>query len=96
MTGPPVVEAFVARRVRHWATPADLRGRRNPVPLTAEVLKESREHFADHCAVCHGNDGKGQTEMGQHMYPRAPDMTQAETQTLSDGELLALLKTASG
>ncbi len=89
---PTAVEAFVARRMRYWATPADLRKLRNPVLLTPEILKDSRAHFADHCASCHGNDGKGETEMGQHMYPRAPDMTLSATQSLSDGELFGIIE----
>jgi hypothetical protein len=89
---PTAVEAFLARRMRYWATPADLRKTRNPVLLTPEILKESRAHFADHCATCHGNDGKGETEMGQHMYPRAPDMTLSATQSLSDGELFGIIE----
>jgi cytochrome c553 len=89
---PTAVEAFVARRMRYWATPADLRKLRNPVLLTPEILKDSRAHFADHCATCHGNDGKGETEMGQHMYPRAPDMTLSATQSLTDGELFGIIE----
>src|SRR6266852_381726 len=56
---PTGMEAFLAGRMRHWSIPAELRDRRNPVPLTPAVLAESSAHFADHCAVCHGNDGKG-------------------------------------
>ncbi len=54
---------------------------------TPDNLKEAREHFADHCALCHGNDGSGKTEMGQNLYPKPPDMRQAQTQNLTDGEL---------
>ncbi len=89
---PTAFEAFMAGRMRHWSVPADLHDARNPVPLTPEILAEAREHFADHCAICHGNDGKGQTEMGQHLYPRAPDMTLPETQSQSDGELFATIE----
>jgi mono/diheme cytochrome c family protein len=89
---PTAIEAFAARTMRHWATPERLRALRNPVPLTAAVLAESRAHFADHCAICHGNDGRGQTEVGQHLYPRAPDMTLAGTQLLSDGELFGIIE----
>jgi len=56
------------------------------------VLAEARSHFADHCAVCHGNDGKGQTTIGQKLFPRAPDMTMDATQSLSDGELFAVIE----
>lgn len=45
------------------------------------------EHWADHCAGCHANDGSGHTTMGQHMYPRAPDMRDERTQQMTDGEL---------
>lgn len=89
---PTAMEAWAARSMRHWATPADLRGESNPLPLTAQVLGEARAHWADHCASCHGNDGRGQTELGRRFYPRAPDMTLAETQSLSDGELFAVIE----
>jgi len=89
---PTAIETSIARTVRHWAVPADLRDAKNPVPLTAQVLADARAHFADHCAVCHGNDGKGQSGMGRQMYPKTPDMTLAATQSLSDGELFSIIE----
>jgi mono/diheme cytochrome c family protein len=89
---PTRVEATVARAMRSWSTPADLRGATNPLPLTPEILAEARAHWADHCAVCHGNDGKGKTAIGEHLYPHAPDMTLRSTQSLSDGELFATIE----
>ncbi len=89
---PTAVERVIARTMRHWATPSDLRDRKNPVALTPEVLAEGRAHFADHCAVCHGNDGKGASGIGKQMYPRTPDMTLAATQRLSDGELFSIIE----
>jgi mono/diheme cytochrome c family protein len=85
-------EVMLARTLRHFAVPAKLRAAKNPVPMSAAALQEGREHFADHCAQCHGNDGRGQTEMGRNLYPRAPDMTLPETQKLSDGELFAIIR----
>lgn len=89
---PTAMERTIARSMRHWAVPSDLRDRTNPVPLTPEVLTEARAHFADHCAACHGNDGKGTSGMGTKMYPKTPDMTLAATQQLSDGELFAIIE----
>lgn len=89
---PTRLEALVARTVRRWAVPSDLHGARNPIPVSSEVLAEARAHFADHCAVCHGNDGKGQNGLGKQMYPRTPDMTFAATQSLSDGELFSIIE----
>lgn len=84
---PGRVETQFARRFRRFAVPREMRERKNPVPLTPEVLVEARHHFADHCAGCHGNDGSGNTAVGRKLYPRAPDMRLAETQSLTDGEI---------
>jgi mono/diheme cytochrome c family protein len=86
------IEVMLAGKMRAWSTPSELRTMSNPVPLSAAVLAEARAHFADHCATCHGNDGKGQTQIGQRLYPRAPDMTLAATQDLGDGELFAIIE----
>jgi mono/diheme cytochrome c family protein len=88
---PGLVETFLSRQMRHWATPRAMRAARNPIAASPEVLAEGRAHFADHCASCHGNDGKGQTEMGRAMFPPAPDMTKLATQSLSDGELFSII-----
>jgi hypothetical protein len=89
---PSMPEHVVARAVRHMAVPRAARDARNPVPFSAEVWSDARAHFADHCAGCHGNDGRGQTEMGRNLYPKAPDMQLADTQQLSDGELYWIIE----
>jgi mono/diheme cytochrome c family protein len=62
---PMAIEAFVARAARSWAMPVRQRDARNPVEATPEALGRARAHFADHCASCHGNDGRGRTKLGQ-------------------------------
>ena len=89
---PSAMEEAVARRLRQLATPPGARSRSNPVLGTAEVLAAARAHFADHCAVCHANDGSGDTPVGRGLYPRAPDMRKRETQDLSDGELFYVIR----
>ena len=84
---PNPIEEIIVRRLRRLAIPREIRTRGNPIGLTAEVLAEGRDHFADHCASCHGNDGRGETEMGQNFYPPVPDMTSSVIQSLSDGEI---------
>jgi mono/diheme cytochrome c family protein len=66
---PSVIERWVARQARAMAAPAGARDRTNPIGDSPEVLAEARAHWADHCAVCHANNGSGDTEMGKHMYP---------------------------
>ncbi len=88
---PNAAEVFIARQLRHMAVPRAARQMTNPVPAGPEVLAEAMEHFADHCAVCHGNDGSGNAAIGKGLYPKPPDMRQASTQNLSDGELYYII-----
>jgi mono/diheme cytochrome c family protein len=71
--------------------PEGARQMSNPMVATPEVLQEASHHFADHCASCHGNDGSGNTELGRNLPPRAPNMRQQPTQSLSDGELYHII-----
>jgi len=89
---PTAVEAFVARRLRHMGIPSRARGLANPVPPGPEVTGRAMAHFADHCASCHGNDGRGDTLIGRGLYPKPPNMTQSGTQQLSDGELYYIIE----
>ena len=89
---PSAMEAFMGTTMRRMAVPSDLKDAKNPLPLTPELLAEGRAHFADHCAGCHGNDGKGQTSMGPKFYPKVPDMTKEATQSQSDGALFATIE----
>jgi len=91
-TPPTAPETMIARAARRLAIPMAARRMRNPVPISAAVLAEGRDHFADHCATCHANDGSGNTEIGAALYPKAPDMRAPGTQELSDGELFYIIK----
>ena len=84
---PHPLEIVVARQIRHLAIPLEQRNAQNPIPLNPDVMKESLAHFADHCATCHANDGSGQTTIGKNVYPKAPDLRLADTQSMSDGEI---------
>jgi mono/diheme cytochrome c family protein len=83
---PSWIEAFAAGVAKSLAIPATYR-MKNPFTAAAENLREGEEHFADHCATCHANDGSGDTLFGKGLYPKPPDMRTAETQNKSDGEL---------
>ena len=89
---PGRVETAVARTMRRLAIPRDARNRQNPVPRSTAVIAEGMSHFADHCAACHANDGSGETEIGLGLYPKAPDMRLAATQSLTDGELFHIIE----
>jgi mono/diheme cytochrome c family protein len=89
---PSMLERLAARAMRRAATPGAVHAMRNPVAPSDAVLAEGLAHFADHCALCHANDGSGQTEIGRGLYPPAPDMRAADTQQRSDGELFAAIE----
>lgn len=89
---PRALEEFAARRVRTLAIARRARSLKNPVEYSEDVVASGRAHFADHCAVCHANNGSGETEVGRGLYPRAPDMRLAATQELSDGELFWIIE----
>src|SRR6266851_1240080 len=89
---PSMAERLIARAARRLSVPRGARDARNPLPFTPELWRDSRAHFADHCASCHGNDGPGHTELGRNLYPKAPDMRLPDTQRLSDGELYWIIE----
>ena len=91
-TTPAAAEEAIARTMRRLATPRAARDRSNPVEATPSVLEGALEHWADHCAACHANDGTGNTDVGRSFYPPAPDMRASRTQSLTDGELFSIIE----
>jgi len=88
---PSLPEVALARAFRQMSIPAGVKAERNPFTATPEILAESRAHFADHCATCRANNGSGKTEIGQNLYPKAPDMRLQQTQDLTDGEIYYII-----
>ena len=89
---PTKFEIMVARNVRHLAIPSNARLAQNPLLDSPEDLRDAQLHFADHCAICHANDGGGQTMIGGGLYPKPPDLRLPETQNLTDGELFWIIE----
>src|SRR5229473_7446312 len=89
---PSTFETIAAQSARSMALPSVAREKRNPVANSTEVLSDAKAHWADHCAICHANDGSGQSEMGSHMYPPSPDMRKERTQRMTDGELFYIIE----
>ncbi len=57
-------------------------------PLAAQDAPKRSENFQTYCAVCHGDDGKGQTEEGKKK--KARDFTNAKWQeSVSDQRLIS-------
>ena len=89
---PTAVETIIARTMRRLAIPSAAARLKNPFTPNPEALTDSRHHFADHCATCHGNDGSVNTTIGRNLYPKSPDMRLSATQSLTDGELYYIVQ----
>jgi len=89
---PSSTERMLATYARATAMPSSAKEMKNPVQASPEVLHESMAHFADHCAVCHANNGSGDTMFGNGLYPKPPDLRLARTQNLTDGELFYIVE----
>lgn len=91
-TPPGSLETSISRATRLAMIPSAARSRTDPQPSTAENVRSGLEHWADHCASCHANNGSGDTELGRGLYPPTPDMRLAATQNLTDGELFYIIE----
>src|SRR6266404_7699121 len=87
-----LILVLVALAVRNLAIPAAARHDNNPLKASPEILNEARDSFVDRCAVCHGNDGSGQTQVGRNLYPKPPDLRLPQTQNLTDGQIRYIIK----
>lgn len=89
---PTAVESFLARWARQLATPEKVKERKNPLPATEANILAGADHYGDHCAICHDEDGSGKTDFGTNMYPKVPDLRLQATQHLSDGDLFSIIR----
>ena len=62
-----------------------------PRPSKASVDTGATQYGLD-CSVCHGNDGRAQTPLGDSMYPRVADLTSKQVQSYSDQELYWIIQ----
>ncbi len=89
---PGALERSVAARLVRLSIPADVRDQQNPFAGESSAWRTAVDHYNDHCAVCHGADGHGHTEMGENMYPKVPDLAGPAVQRLSDGALFSIIQ----
>lgn len=89
---PSALETAIAVGVRNLAIPDTVRDLSNPIPRALATVDAGAEHFREHCASCHADDGSGRSEMGQNLYPPVPDMRLDRTQSLTDGQLFYIIQ----
>jgi len=66
-------------RGARWIAPADASAKTNPLAARPALSDGGRKLFAERCATCHGDAGRGSD--------RAPDLTGSWAQRQTDGAL---------
>ena len=89
---PGQLERSVAGRLMRLSIPSAVEQQKSPFANDPNVWRDATDHYLDHCAVCHGRDGKGDTDAGKNMYPRVPDLTSSDVQVRSDGALFYIIQ----
>ena len=89
---PGKLEYAIATRLARLSIPADAKHQENPFRADATTWRTAADHYRDHCAQCHGNDGHAKTLLGQAMYPKVPDLADPVVQRMSDGELFYVIQ----
>jgi mono/diheme cytochrome c family protein len=85
-TPPPVHEAIVS--------PEDA-ARKNPIRFTETSVDRGKKVYKTQCALCHGENGDGKSDLAKEMTLTLPDFTKPDALAKrSDGELFAIIGTA--
>lgn len=71
--------AQIRERDPAWIAPTNAAARANPLKGRLDAAAGGRKVFDERCATCHGADGRGTG--------KGPDLTRADVQAQSDGEL---------
>src|SRR5882762_2245065 len=71
-----------------WPVPEEAKQLKNPLQPTTAALKSAREVYADKCAHCHGDTGKGDGRDAGKYDPAPTDFTDSKRMNgATDGEL---------
>lgn len=63
----------------------------NPVPATVESVARGAFLYRINCAVCHGDEGRGDGPVGRKFDPSPADLNDKHTQSQTDGQLFFTL-----
>ena len=71
-----------------WPVPEEAKQLKNPLQPTTAALKSAREVYADKCAHCHGDTGKGDGRDANRYDPAPTDLSDSKKMNAAtDGEL---------
>jgi len=83
-----IVYSAINKAPWSWPVPEEAKQLKNPFQPTAPALKSARDVYADKCAHCHGDTGKGDGQDAGKYDPAPTDFTDAKRMSAAtDGEL---------
>jgi cytochrome c553 len=83
-----VMLSFSFRQEDPWKVPEKYEKMKNPVGSSPSSIKEGHVLYDEHCAECHGKNGKGDGIRAKSLSNAPSDFTSAKFQAQSDGSLL--------
>ncbi len=79
-----------------YKIPPEAAAKGNPIKPTAESLAKGKRMYGIDCAMCHGKDGNGKSDMASD-YKNLPDFTNSDTlKNRTDGELFYITRNGKG
>jgi mono/diheme cytochrome c family protein len=89
---PSNFEYAIANFALGLSIPSEAKKLRNPLGSEPQIFAEARKQYKDHCAVCHAEDGGGNTTLSAGLSPEVPDLRAQHIQKLTDGEMFYIIK----
>jgi len=83
---PPNAEIAVATFLLRHSVPDGAKQRTNPLSPDPADIDAGQAIYQKNCEACHGHDGAGQTQIGEHEFPRAPVLATL-LPAMTDGEI---------
>jgi len=89
---PSQVETTLANMAKDVVIPIEAGDLKDPLPASTQVVEEGRQLYLQSCALCHGTDGHGATNLGRAMYPPVMDLTSPHVQHWNDAQLFWIIQ----
>src|SRR5262245_55255957 len=80
-----VVSAHEGHKTRN--APASARKLKNPSKVNEKTITAGQTLYNEHCASCHGEDGRSVTDMAAMMGKKPTDLTAKAMRGITDGEI---------
>jgi mono/diheme cytochrome c family protein len=89
---PSALEKALATPLRNTSAAAQAGDIVNPLGGQPDAWRAAATNYAARCAMCHNVNGKGATMLASNVSPPPPDLTQRDTQELTDAQLFAIIR----